>query len=112
MDTIHTLIHLCLAMVPAHPALNMTRLIPVTVLLPQFAKALRFLGADFASRHCYITAVMLATGAIHMAYVVWAHNGEPPPAMGILILTGYILALIGLARAFIQEQGTAQEQNP
>ena len=107
MDFIKYLTTLFLAIVPAHQYLNLILLVPVTALTSEFAKALGSLGTGFVRERTLITLGMLATGAGHATYAVWAHSGEAPLTLGILVLAGYILASIGLARAFIQEQGTA-----
>ena len=107
MDFINYLITLFLAIFPAHQHLNLILPVPVTALTSEFAKSLRSLGTGFAREHTLITLGMLATGAGHTTYALWAYSGEAPLALGILVLSGYVLSLVGLARTFIQEQGTA-----
>ena len=104
MEFIKAAVIFLLAMVPNHPALNLVRLVPFTALAPEFAKALAFLATDFVRRHTFITLGMLATGAGHTAYALWGLSGEASLTLGILVLVGYVLSLVGLVRAFIQEQ--------
>lgn len=109
MELIKTAVIFFLAMVPSHTALNLVRMVPVTALAPEFAWALASLASDFARRHTFITFGMLATGAGHTTYALWAHAGEAPLTLGILVLSGYVMSLVGLVRTFIQEQATLHQ---
>ena len=109
MDFINHLVALFLAIVPAHQALNLIISVPVIVLAIEFTRALKFLARDFIRCHRLITLDIIATGAGHTTYALWAHSGEASVMLGIFVLMGYCLALIGLAQAFIQGQGPAPQ---
>ena len=110
MDPIYIIAYLILAVIPQYLSV-----IPVTLALvifwaPLAAWAYVSLGKDFARNHPFIVLGMLATGAVHFTYAIWGHiasTGEAPLELGAAVLAGYVVTLIGLIQAFIQENQTA-----
>ena len=63
------------------------------------------LFSDFARAHPLILVTYLATASAHAAYIIWvhmAHPVDPPLALGLAILGGYIALAVGTTKRFIQ----------